>query len=83
MKKLMIIGLSILTIGCMDFHKRQVNLQKMYPKYVITPATSLLRNSGNDFGYEFLMEDTINHQIYAVRFGTWSHTRIADIRNIK
>lgn len=63
----------------MDFNKRQVNLQKMYPKNVITPATGLLTNQG----YEFLMEDTINKQIYAVRFGEFSYTRISDIRNIK
>lgn len=80
MKKLMIIGLSILSISCMDFHKRQQNLQKMYPKNVITPATSFLKNNG---GYEFLMEDTINNQLYAVRFGAFSYTRIANIRNIK
>lgn len=79
MKKLIIIGLSILSISCMDFHKRQQNLQKMYPKNVITPATGLLTNQG----YEFLMEDTINDQIYAVRFGEFSYTRIANIRNIK
>lgn len=63
----------------MDFHKRQVNLQKMYPKNVITPATGIIA----DRGYEFLMEDTINKQIYAVRFGEFSYTRISDIRNIK
>lgn len=63
----------------MDFHKRQVNLQKMYPKNVITPATGIIHNNG----YEFLMEDTINNQIYAVSFGEFSYTRIQSIRNIK
>ena len=81
MKKILIIAISILAISCMDFNKRQQNLQKMYPKNIITPATSLIRGSGND--YEFLMEDTINNQIYAVSFGTWSYTRIASIRNVK
>ena len=79
MKKLIIIGLSILAISCMDFHKRQTNLQKMQPKNIITPATSLLQNNG----YDFLMEDTINNKLYAVRFGEFSYTRISEIRNIK
>jgi len=79
MKKLIIIGLSILSISCMDFHKRQENLQKIYPKTVITPATGMISSQG----YEFLMEDTISNQIYAVRFGVFSYTRISDIRNIK
>jgi len=83
MKKILIILTSILVISCMDFNQRQINLQKMYPKNIISPATSLLKNSGDGYGYQFLMEDTINNQIYAVRFGTWSYTRIAEIRNIK
>jgi hypothetical protein len=63
----------------MDFNKRQTNLQKMYPKNVITPASSLLQNDG----YQFLMEDTINKQLYVVKFEIFSYTRITEIRNIK
>jgi len=79
MKKILIILTSILVISCMDFHERQINLQKMYPKNIITPATGIIA----DKGYQFLMEDTINNQIYAVKFGEFSYTRIAGIRNIK
>lgn len=79
MRKIIIIIVAMTSLGCMDFNKRQVNLQKMYPENVITPATGMISGQG----YEFLMEDTINNQIYAVSFGVFSYTRISKIRNIK
>lgn len=65
--------------SCVNFNDRQNDLQKKYPKAVITPATSLLANRG----YQFLMEDTINKQLFAVKYYTFSTNKISDIRNVK
>jgi hypothetical protein len=66
-------------VGCVNFDDRQKDLQKKYPKAVITPATSLLANQG----YQFLMEDTINNQLFAVSYYTFSTSKISTIRNVK
>lgn len=78
MKNLFFISILFLS-SCVNYVDRQNNLQKLYPKNVITPATSLL----SERGYEFLMEDTITNQIYAVKFYLFSTEKISEIRNIK
>lgn len=80
MKKLITLSaITLLLSSCVDFNKREKRLKELYPKNVVIPATGLLKRNG----YEFLMEDTINKQIYGISFYTWSTTRIQDIVNIK
>lgn len=77
--KHIIIILTLFLSSCVNYIDRQNNLQKIYPKNIITPSTSLL----SEQGYDFLMEDTIGNQIYAVKFYPFSAERISSIRNIK
>ena len=80
MKKLLfVIILFCILQSCTDVISRQTALQSYYPQNIVTPATNLLSSQG----YEFLMEDTINHQIYAVSFYEFSNSKIKSIRNIK
>jgi hypothetical protein len=74
--------LSLLLIGltsCVNQIDRLNDAQKKYPKCIIQPTTSLLARDG----YDIMVEDTINNQIYVIRYYPFSKTSISDIRNIK
>lgn len=80
MKKLsFVLILALLFASCIDYTKRYDTCKKKFPGMVVTPATGLLAQSG----YQFLAEDTVNNQLYAIMFGEFSETRIADVRNVK
>ncbi len=70
--------LLILFTGCISPVTQMEALQQQFPKYVISPSTSLLAGQG----YPYMMEDTINNQIYVVNFFPFS-TKVSSIRNIK
>lgn len=78
MKKLLLLSLIGLT-SCVDQIDRLKNVQQKYPKCIIQPTTSLLARDG----YDVMVEDTINNQIYVIRYYPFSTTKISDIRNIK
>lgn len=79
MKKLiLIISLAGLT-SCVNQMDRLNDAQKKYPKCIVQPTTSLLSREG----YEIMVEDTINNQIYVLNYYAFSSTKVWDIRNIK
>jgi len=79
MKKLVLV-LSVLALtSCVNEMDRIKDAQKKYPKCVVQPCTSLL----SSHGYEIMVEDTINNQIYVLDYYAFSTNKIADIRNIK
>ena len=79
MKKLLAILSAITLTSCVNQIDRLADAQKKYPKCVIQPTTSLLARDG----YEIMVEDTINRQIYVIRYYPFSTTKISDVRNIK
>lgn len=79
MKKLILLTGILLMCSCVDQTKRLSNAQKHYPKGIVQPTTSLLSRGG----YDIMVEDTINNQIYVLAYYPFSATRIRDIRNIK
>ena len=79
MKKLLTV-LSVVTLtSCINQMDRLADAQKKYPKCVVQPTTSLLARDG----YDIMIEDTVDNQIYVVRYYPFSTTKISDIRNIK
>ena len=79
MKKILF-SLSLIGLtGCVNQIDRLNDAQKKYPKCIIQPTTSLLARDG----YDIMVEDTINNQIYVIRYYPFSRTSISDIRNIK
>ncbi len=72
---LAILGLT----SCVNQMDRLRDAQRKYPKCIVQPATSLLAREG----YEIMVEDTINNQIYVLRYYPFSSTSISDVRNIK
>ena len=78
MKKILLLTLLALT-SCVNQMDRLKDAQKKYPKCIVQPTTSLLAREG----YEIMVEDTLNNQIYVLDYYTGSSTKIWDIRNIK
>ena len=78
MKKILLLTVLVLT-SCVNQMDRLKDAQKKYPKCIVQPATSLLAQEG----YEVMVEDTINNQIYVLRYYPFSSSKISDIRNIK
>ena len=78
MKKLLFV-LTVTLTSCVNQMDRLADAQKKYPKCVVQPTTSLLARDG----YDIMIEDTINNQIYVLRYYPFSTTKISDIRNIK
>ena len=79
MKKILLV-LAVLTLtSCVNQMDRLKDAQKKYPKCIVQPTTSLLAREG----YEIMVEDTINNQIYVLDYYVGSSTKIWDIRNIK
>ena len=79
MKKFLL-SLSLIGLtSCVNQIDRLNDAQKKYPKCIIQPTTSLLARDG----YDIMVEDTINNQIYVIRYYPFSRTSISDIRNIK
>jgi hypothetical protein len=78
MKKVLLLVALALT-SCVNEMDRLRDAQKKYPKCIVQPSTSLLAREG----YEIMVEDTINNQIYVLDYYAFSSTRIWDIRNIK
>jgi hypothetical protein len=78
MKKVLLLALLVLT-SCVNQMDRLKDAQKKYPKCIVQPSTSLLSREG----YEVMVEDTINNQIYVLSYYPFSSTKISDIRNIK
>ena len=78
MKKILLLTLLALT-SCVNQMDRLKDAQKKYPKCIVQPTTSLLARDG----YEIMVEDTLNNQIYVLDYYTGSSTKIWDIRNIK
>jgi hypothetical protein len=79
MKKLVLV-LSVLGLtSCVNQIDRLKDAQKKYPKCIVQPTTSILAREG----YEIMVEDTINNQIYVLDYYMGSTTKIWDIRNIK
>ncbi len=78
--KTIFITLAVLALtSCVNQMDRLKDAQKKYPKCIVQPATSLLAREG----YEIMVEDTINNQIYVLSYYTGSSTKIWAIRNIK
>jgi hypothetical protein len=78
MKKILLIAVLALT-SCVNQMDRLKDAQKKYPKCIVQPSTSLLAREG----YEIMVEDTINNQIYVLSYYPFSSTKISSIRNIK
>ena len=79
MKKTLL-ALAVLGLtSCVNEMDRLKDAQKKYPKCIVSPSTSLLAREG----YEIMVEDTINNQIYVLKYYIGSSTRIYSIRNIK
>ena len=78
MKKILLLAVLALT-SCVNQMDRLKDAQKKYPKCIVQPSTSLLSREG----YEVMVEDTINNQIYVLSYYPFSSTKISDIRNIK
>ena len=78
MKKTLLLAVLALT-SCVNQMDRLKDAQKKYPKCIVQPTTSLLSREG----YEVMVEDTINNQIYVLSYYPFSSTKISDIRNIK
>jgi hypothetical protein len=79
MKKLVLVLAVLALTSCVNQIDRLNDAQKKYPKCIVQPTTSLLTRDG----YEVMVEDTINNQIYVLDYYAFSSTRIWDIRNIK
>ena len=79
MKKLLFLLMVTMLTSCVNQMDRLADAQKKYPKCVVQPTTSLLARDG----YDIMIEDTINNQIYVLRYYPFSTTKISDIRNIK
>lgn len=79
MKRILTILSTVLLTSCINQMDRLVDAQKKYPKCVVQPTTSLLARDG----YDIMIEDTLDNQIYVVRYYPFSTTKIWDIRNIK
>ena len=78
MKKILLLAVLALT-SCVNQIDRLNDAQKKYPKCIVQPSTSLLAREG----YEIMVEDTINNQIYVLSYYPFSSTKIYSIRNIK
>jgi len=78
MKKVLLLAVLALT-SCVNEMDRLRDAQKKYPKCIVQPSTSLLAREG----YEIMVEDTINNQIYVLSYYPFSSTKISSIRNIK
>jgi hypothetical protein len=79
MKQTLLI-LAVLTLSsCVNQMDRLNDAQKKYPKCIVQPTTSLIARDG----YDVMVEDTINNQIYVLRYYPFSSNKISDIRNIK
>jgi hypothetical protein len=78
MKKVLLLAVLALT-SCVNEMDRLRDAQKKYPKCIVQPSTSLLAREG----YEIMVEDTINNQIYVLNYYPFSSTKISSIRNIK
>ena len=78
MKKILLLTVLVLT-SCVNQMDRLKDAQKKYPKCIVQPTTSLLARDG----YDIMVEDTINNQIYVLSYYTGSSTKIYDIQNIK
>jgi hypothetical protein len=78
MKKILLLAVLALT-SCVNQIDRLNDAQKKYPKCIVQPSTSLLAREG----YEIMVEDTINNQIYVLSYYPFSSTKISSIRNIK
>jgi len=79
MKKLLLTVTLLGLTSCVNQIDRLNTAKKLYPKCIVQPTTSLLSRDG----YEIMVEDTINNQIYVIRYYPFSSTKISDIRNIK
>lgn len=79
MKKLLLAVTLLGLTSCINQIDRLNTAKKLYPKCIVQPTTSLLSRDG----YEIMVEDTINNQIYVIRYYPFSSTKISDIRNIK
>jgi hypothetical protein len=79
MKKLVLLVSIIGLTSCVNQMDRLQDAQKKYPKCIVQPTTSILARQG----YEIMVEDTINNQIYVLDYYMGSSTKIWDIRNIK
>jgi len=79
MKKLLLAVTLLGLTSCVNQIDRLNTAKKLYPKCIVQPTTSLLSRDG----YEIMVEDTINNQIYVIRYYPFSSTKISDIRNIK
>lgn len=79
MKKVLVILAVLVLTGCVNQMDRLKDAQKKYPKCIVQPTTSLLAREG----YEIMVEDTINNQIYVLSYYAGSSTKIWAIRNIK
>ena len=78
MKKVILITTILFFSSCANQINRQKNLEKMYPKCKVEPATGLIQKNG----YNFIVIDT-NTQIIAVSFYLGSESKIYDLRNIR
>lgn len=78
MKKTLLLAVLVLT-SCVNQIDRLKDAQKKYPKCIVQPTTSMLSQQG----YEVMVEDTIENQIYVLSYYPFSTTKISAIRNIK
>ena len=74
MKKLLFV-LTVTLTSCVNQMDRLADAQKKYPKCVVQPTTSLLARDG----YDIMIEDTINNQIYVLRYYPFSANKILEI----
>lgn len=68
---------SMLLSSCVNQMDRLADAQKKYPKCIVAPPTSLLG------GFDAMVEDTINKQIYVLDYYPFSSTRVRRVRNVK
>jgi hypothetical protein len=79
MKKTLLVLAVLALTSCVNQMDRLRDAQKKYPKCIVQPTTSMLARDG----YEVMVEDTINNQIYVLSYWSFSTTKISSIRNIR
>jgi hypothetical protein len=79
MKKILLTLTVLALTSCVNQMDRLKDAQKKYPKCIVQPTTSLLAREG----YDIMVEDTINNQIYVLNYYPFSTTKIFGIYNIR
>lgn len=79
MKKLLVLLSTIFILSCTDEQKRMKDCQSKFPGKIVEPATGMIQQEV----YEFIVIDTVNLQIIAIKYRPFSEKAISNMRNIR